>query len=202
MRIGFGLMAFAAAAALGLSATPARAATMVTYTTVGTFGSSGTNTFTSGGGDVTITFNGITTQTVSAPSGISFGTFDTSATTAASPVAVSDTFTLQLFQTAPTVGGPITYVGSLTGTLSVDSSGAYILFAGPFTQTIDTVSYTLTEADSNTPGRADLVPPSVNGGVSSVEGTVAVAAVPEPASLALLGIGLPALICGLRLRRS
>jgi len=198
MRIRFGLVAFAAAAALGLSATGARAEN-VTYTTVGIFSSSSTNTFSSG--NVTITFNGITTQTVNAPSTMSYGSFDTLGTTAATPQPVSDTFTLQLFQTAPTVGGPLTFVGQLTGTLAIDGGEAFIQFAGPFAQSIGNITYTLTEADNNTPGRANLVPPSV-GGISSVEGFVGVSSVPEPASLALFGIGLPVLICGLRLRRS
>lgn len=198
MRMRFGFMAFAAAAAMCLSATSVRAGTIVTYTTVGIFASSGTNTYSNG--NVTITFDDITTQSVTAPSVMSFGQFDTTGTTSTSLQGVSDTFTLQLFQTAPTVGGPLTYVGSLTGTLSVDTSGAYVLFAGPLTQSIGDVTYTMTEADNNTPGRANIVPPSVNSGIASVEGFVS--AVPEPSSVALLGIGLPIVFCGLRRLRA
>lgn len=205
MKMRFGVIAVAIAAMLAAAA-PARA-TLVTYTTVGTFASSGTSTSTADAGAVTVIFNGLPFQSVDAipTTSASFGTFDTSATTApaTSPGAITDTFTLQIFQLAPVVGGPLSFVGSLSGTLSILNSTAYIQFSGPLQQTIagpPNVTYSITSADQGVPGRLALVPPSTNLGVASLQGLVSV--VPEPATLLMASIGIPMLLAFRRFRRA
>lgn len=178
----FGLCAAALLFASIGTATQAHAA-LVTFSTTGVFTSSGTATFTGPG--VTIAFTGFPT-TVTTPSSVTFGVFSTLGTTATAPVTLSDTFTLSIFQTVPGVGGGA-FVGSLAGTLMITSSSAYIDFGPPLDILVAGVKYTLTEADGGVAGRAELKPPSSGGGLSTVEGAVAV---PEPASALLLGLGL------------
>ena len=114
-----GLCAAAMLFAIG-TATNAHAA-LVQFSTTGTFTSSGTSTFTAPG--VSISFTGFPTL-VDAPSSVTFGAFSTLGTTSPTPVAVSDTFTLSIFQTVPGAGTG-SFVGSLEGTLRVTSSEAY-----------------------------------------------------------------------------
>jgi len=199
------MSAIATVTAFGLAilgtALPSRA-DVVTYSTVGTFtggDASFTNVYLDAANGVQITFNGIVSQSVNAnPSSVaSFGTLDSTGTTAAIPVGVASGFTLDIIQTAPT-GGAATFIGQLTGTLAFDSGDAYILFSAPLSQSIANILYQITEADNSTPGRANIVPPSVNGGVSSVEGMVSLAAVPEPSTLMLAGVASPVLLLMLR----
>jgi len=193
MRAKFSTLAIAVAvgvAVFGL-ASPAHA-TFVTYSTIGTFDSgdaAGSNVYLDGAHGIDIVFNGITTNSVTVPpaSTASFGTFDTSATTAAALQPVSSGFTLDIFQTSPTSGGPATFVGSLSGKLAIDNSQAFIQFNAPLSGTIANIVYTILSADSNTPGRLDLVPSTTNAGVSTLQGQINV--VPEPSAVALLGLG-------------
>jgi len=193
MQIKFSSLAIAVGigvASIGL-ASPARA-TIVTYTTAGTFGGGdapGTNVYVNAANGVNIVFNGIVSNSVNVPPGstASFGSFDTSGTTATSLQGVSSPFTLDIFQSTPEVGGPLTFVGSLNGQLAIDNSQAYIQFAAPLSQSIGNIIYTIISADSGTPGRLDLVPPTTNAGVATLQGQIN--AVPEPSSIALLGLG-------------
>jgi len=176
-------------------------ADLVTYATTGTFGSSGTSTYSQNG--VSIVYNngfgvGVNVSPISL---VSFGTFNTSLTTAPDLTPVSDTFTLKIFQTAPTSGNA-TFVGSLTGTLSTNASTAFVQFAAPLSQTIGAELYSILSADNNTPGRVNLSSPKANAGISTIAGQItAPAAVPEPSTMALAASGALTL-AGMGYRRS
>jgi len=206
MHMRIRLSALAAVAAVGmavLGSAPAARADIVTYSTVGTFtggDAAGTNVYLDAANGVQITFNGIVSQSVNANpiSSASYGNFDSTGTTAATPAGVASGFTLDIVQTAPTPGGAVTFIGTLTGTLAFDSGVAYVQFSAPLSQPIANILYTISEADNGTPGRANIVPPSVNGGLSSLDGLVTVNAIPEPSPLMLAGLVSPALLLFLR----
>jgi hypothetical protein len=82
----------------------------------------------------------------------------------------------------PSAGsGPFSAV--LTGFVDQNTSTAQITFTVTHVQ-IGNVGYDIV----NNP--LALVPPSTNNGVTTIQGRVEVAAVPEPASMFLLGTGL------------
>jgi len=209
MRNRLSVLTIAIAAALVvMGATPPSHAVTVTYSTVGTFTGGedpGNNTYTNGG--LTIVFNGVPFQDVNDfPSGISFGTFDTSGSAADTPLTALDgTFELQIFQTSPTTGESPVLVGTLQGSLASAGGEAWVQFnEGDLTQTIGEVTYQITEADAGTPGRVNLVPPTIGSpaGVSSIEGTVnaTVTPIPEPSTLLMGALAVPALLA-FRLRK-
>jgi len=194
MRLRTSILALTAVAGMALfgAATPAHAV-FVSYTTVGTFtggDAAGTNVFLDAANGVAITFNGIISNNVTVPpnSSASFGAFDTSATTSPTLIPVSSGFNLQIFQTSPTAGGPLTFVGALSGSLAINNSQAFIQFNAPLTQGIGTILYSILSADNNTPGRLNLVPSTTNAGVSTLQGQIGVA-VPEPSAVVLMGLG-------------
>jgi len=204
MRIKMTAIAMVAAVGVAVlgSASPARAS-LVTYSTTGTFTggeSAGTSVYLDSANGVRIEFLGIISQTVNAnPSTTaSFGNFSTAGTTATTPVGLTSGFTLDIVQTAPAPGGASQFVGSLHGTLAFDAGEAFVQFDAPLSQSIAGILYQITESDNNTPGRANIVPPSVNNGLSTVEGSVTVNAVPEPSTMVLAGLAFPALLHLLR----
>jgi hypothetical protein len=204
MRFGLSALAITAAVGVALLGSPAPAhATVVTYTTSGTFDSGdtmGTNVYTDAAHGISISYDPIVSNSVNAnpSSNASFGTFNTSLTTATTLQGVSSGFTLDIFQTAPTPGGPLTFVGTLAGTLDINESHAYVQFNAPLSGNIGAVTYTITSADSGFAGRTALVPSTTNGGLATVQGLISVSAVPEPSVVLLAGLGVPALLLACR----
>jgi len=179
----------------------------VTYTTTGKFAlpaDPGTNIFTAPG--VTITYNAPTggAQTVDAnpTTNASFGFFSTVGTTATSPVPISTPFTLQIFQIAvggvPTPGS-LNFVGQISGTLSINSSGAQLQFSGPLAQSLGLTIYQIANAADQVPGRILIAPPNSNNGVTAIEGRITF--IPEPSAMVLVGMGAVAPLAMMLRRR-
>jgi len=199
-------LALGAVLALGSSAQ----ADIVQFVTTGTFtgGSnttSGTNTYTDAAHGILMTFTSPPSSPgVSVPpaSQVSFGAFNTTGTTGLpTPGSLGGTFTLNIFQTAPTAG-TVSFAGSLSGTLTGNSSQAFVQFATPLSANIGAVSYSIVSADNGSPGRVNIAPPSTNLGVTTIAGSVN-SAIPEPSSLLLSALLAPALLAlVVRTRRS
>lgn len=191
-------MAFGAILAWGAGA---RADFTLNYLPTGIFtggATPGTPTFTAPTDPgTTITFtNSPSSATVPPPNQVSLGTF-TTASGSATSVALSGGFDLTILNTD--TSDSITFHGVLSGSISATSStAAHILFSGPLEQVLDGFTIMILSADSSVPGEVNLGAPTTNGGVTTVNGEINF--VPEPSSLALLGLGGPAL-AGLAYRR-
>jgi len=222
------LLSLTAIALVGLavlgSSTPARAAVDVTYTTIGTF--TGLNGFGSqyidAANGVTITYLPVLADTVSVnpppATGLSLGVLDTTGTTTGTLVGLNGGLDIQIFQSdpSPTTPGSLILVGTLHGSLSSSSTTAFVQFTGftpavlpglgaagfigTLTSPTAIVSYYITEADNGVLGKANINPP---GGLpSAIEGalTLSAVAVPEPASIVMVGMAIPLGLLMLRRR--
>lgn len=181
----------------------------VRYTTIGTFTDSPNaigNRYLDAASGIDIVFEDSIDDFVNVPFGVttqtSFGTFNTTGTTATDFVSVDAGFTLDIFQTAPTEG-QTQFVGTLSGRLFAEGSQAFIQFDQPLSSMIGQVLYEIGNADRDadgvfTPGRVNLAPPSTNEGETTVVGFITV--IPEPSAIVLVGMGAVAPL-GLALRR-
>jgi len=181
---------------IALLCTPTARATPVNFTAIGTFtggDTPGTAVYTDAARGILITFNNPVGNSVDAPptSQASFGQFDTTGTTAATLQSVLSGFTLTIFQSDPSFGS-VTFTGTLSGSLATANSQAAVVFDPPLNATIGEVFYGIASADGGTAGRVALSASTSNSGRATITGQVGV--VPEPSSLALLGLGAPMLL--------
>lgn len=184
------------AATLTLTATTALAAqaqTAVQYKTLYSFTNGGfapvaMQMFGSGSNMAMLTFTGQGLTTVTSPSFIDYGTVT------ATGFGGSQTFTavpvyLEILQTLPSVGTS-TVVGSISGAVTFNSSGATINWNEPSRfATIGTATYELEKlSDGFTSINAPTSgPQTIRGYVSATTTT------PEPSTWALMGMGLVSL---------
>jgi PEP-CTERM motif len=161
----------------------------VTFSTTGVFSISGTNVvqFTNITGTTTITFNG-TTNPVNTPAGTSFGDLVVTTTVPANVMgpAIAGNFTLNIVQVSPAGAGSL--VGTLSGNLGFNQGVATLSFTttslsiGGFTYTVNP-TYTIALPVTGVGGGA-------GSGTTTIQGQVTGSAIPEPASMLLLGTGL------------
>jgi hypothetical protein len=162
----------------------------VTFSTSGVFtcggcSGSGTNsvTFLGGMGNaVMITFTGLGSTSLNTPTGSSFGNFQTFVS-GNGAINVSGTFTLTITQTVP-IAGSNSFSATFSGSFSASNSGSGVVNFTVTSVTIGGITYSITNNPLN------LVPPASNNGITTVQGQITSAAVPEPASMLLLGTGL------------
>lgn len=146
------------------------------------------------GGVLSISFNPIASSTVLAEPATfgSFGEFVIACVGGGTACGTQSLAGLNLYlniaQSAPTAGFGAMVAGVLTGSISGTASSAVVTWATPNAVSIGTVQYSVL----NNP--LGLVPPSVNGGVTSVQALITDSgAVPEPSTMILMGAGLAGL---------
>jgi hypothetical protein len=207
MRNAHWLAALAAVLVVG-AVSPAAHAVQVTYSTSGTFGSSGTALLSQGGAQ--IRFNPIATAVDANPlTSALFGSFTTLAAPAGPGLTLVDTFTLTITQSGPAPGGALVFTSSVGGRIFLNNSEAFVQFDEPLVQAITsggaTTSYRIAAGGAaglfGGPGQEA----TINGEIG-VTGTDAgpdpspaadggpdtgILSAPEPGTLAMACVALP-----------
>ena len=183
-RISAVFLVLALSALAFMTVTPALA-DVVMYSTMGSFSASGgltSATFGTLPDRLMLSYSGIGSSMVDTPSHGSAGFI--TASIAGLGGTASGNFTLMIDQTAPTVasGG---LSGALSGSITSNSSSGTLDFSSTSLPLGDEI-YTLQQP----PGGYSLVPPSTNGGVTTIQLNITSSTVPEPAFLGLTGLGL------------
>lgn len=185
----------------------------ITITTTGGFfgnGVSGANSITygSGGDTLTLTFvganNSWTNPPVNAAGAIvtSFGQVLVSVTGNGATITPTNLHIAGTHTGSPFGQFSFNFTASIAGTITQDSSNARLLFPRTFTLTslqgAGNYTHMVFTVDHVNGAFVNLVPPSVNGGLTNVTGTAG--PIPEPGTLVLLGTGLVGFAAGARRR--
>jgi len=121
------------------------------------------------------------------PSNVNIGFIDASGF-AGGAADITDTLTVTINQTSPTGDSGI-LLATLSGNVDIAAATGKVLFTTTTITLAPNVVYNVSQA----PGGVPIVPPSaLSAGTTTIQGTVATA-VPEPATLGLIGLALTGL---------